>query len=233
MEPLKVASAGLRRRWAPRSPGCCTTHADELARRVGAPVRARRRRRPPARAAPATLRRRPGAVHHRRRRRWSSERRRRRRGHRRHRAGSDADPATRWPAGASVVTANKALLAEDGPTLYDAADAARRRPLLRGRRGRRDPAAAAAARVARRRPGAPGARHRQRHHQLRARPDGHVPGSASPRRSRRPRRWATPRPTPPPTSRASTPPPRPRSSPRSPSTPGSPRPTSTARASPG
>ncbi len=40
-------------------------------------------------------------------------RRRRGRGHRRHRAGPDADPR-RDGAGASVVTANKALLAEDG-----------------------------------------------------------------------------------------------------------------------
>ncbi len=58
------------------------------------------------------------------------------------------------------------------------------------------------------------------------------PAPASPTRSRRPRSWATPRPTRPPTSRASTPRPRPRSWPRWPSTPGSPPPTSTARASP-
>ena len=58
----------------------------------------------------------------------------------------------RWSTAPRVVTANKALLAEDGPTLYEAADAARRRPLLRGRRRRRHPDPAPAARVARRRP---------------------------------------------------------------------------------
>ncbi len=50
----------------------------------------------------------------------------------------------------------------------------RARPLLRGRRRRRDPDPAAAARVARRRQGHPGARHRQRHHQLHPRQDGHL-----------------------------------------------------------
>ena len=50
----------------------------------------------------------------------------------------------------------------------------RARPLLRGRRRRRHPDPAAAARVARRRPGHPGARHRQRHHQLHPRQDGHL-----------------------------------------------------------
>ena len=76
--------------------------------------------------------------------------------------------------GASVVTANKALLAEDGPTLFEAAEKAGRRPLLRGRRRRRDPDPAAAARVAGRRRGHPGARHRQRHHELHPRQDGHL-----------------------------------------------------------
>ena len=52
--------------------------------------------------------------------------------------------------GASVVTANKALLAEDGPTLFEAAEKAGARPLLRGRGRRRDPDPAAPARVARR-----------------------------------------------------------------------------------
>ena len=115
--------------------------------------------------------------------------------------------------GASVVTANKALLAEDGATLYAAADEARRRPLLRGRRRRRDPAAAPAARVAGRRPRPPGARHRQRHHQLHPHPDGRDRRRLRRRRSTRRRRSATPRPTRPPTSRASTPRPRRRSSP--------------------
>ena len=116
-------------------------------------------------------------------------------------------------AGKSVVTANKALLAEDG------ADAARGRRAggadlyyeARGRRG--DPAAAPAARVAGRRRRPPGDGHRQRHHQLRAHPDGRDRRRASPRRSTRRPRSATPRPTRPPTSRASTPPRRPRSSP--------------------
>ena len=116
--------------------------------------------------------------------------------------------------GASVVTANKALLAEDGA---DAVRARPRRPtarpVLRGRRRRRDPDPPAAARVAGRRPRAPRARHRQRHHQLHPRQDGHLAAPASPRRWRRPRRSGTPRPTRPPTSRASTPRPRPRSSP--------------------
>ena len=124
--------------------------------------------------------------------------------------------------GASVVSANKALLAEDGPTLYAAADAARRRPLLRGGRGRarsrscarsasRSPATTCAACSA----------------SSTAPPTScstrwTPPAPASPRPSSRRRPWATPRPTPPPTSRASTPPPRPPSSPASPSTPGSP-----------
>ena len=134
--------------------------------------------------------------------------------------------------GARVVTANKALLAEDGADAVRGRREGRARPLLRGRRRRRDPDPAAAARVAGRRPGHPGARHRQRHHQLHPRQDGHHR-----RRLRRgarggPGARATPRPTRPPTSRASTPPPRPRSWPASPSTPGSPPPTSTARASP-
>ena len=134
--------------------------------------------------------------------------------------------------GAGVVTANKALLAEDGPTLLPGGRRPRRRPLLRGRRRRRHPAAAPAARVAGRRRRAPRARHRQRHHQLRAGQDGlhgrRVHRGASSRR----RPWATPRPTRPPTSRASTPPRRPRSWPRWPSTPASAARTSTARASP-
>ena len=53
-----------------------------------------------------------------------------------------------FEAGKSVVSANKALLAEDGVALHAAAAKAGRRPLLRGRRRRRHPAAAPAARVA-------------------------------------------------------------------------------------
>ena len=55
-----------------------------------------------------------------------------------------------------MVTANKALLAEDGATLFAAAEKAAARPLLRGGRRRRDPDPAAAARVAGRRPGRAG-----------------------------------------------------------------------------
>ena len=116
--------------------------------------------------------------------------------------------------GASVVTANKALLAEDGPTLFEAAEKAGRDlyyeaavagaiPILR-------PLRESLAGDTRH----PGARHRQRHHQLHPRQDGHLRRRASPRRWRRPRSSGTPRPTRPPTSRGSTPPPRPRSSPR-------------------
>ena len=134
--------------------------------------------------------------------------------------------------GASVVTANKALLAEDGSTLFAAAEKAGRDlyyeaavagaiPILRPLRE-----SLAGDQVT------PGARHRQRHHQLHPRPDGHLRRGLRTRRSRRRRRSATPRPTRPPTSRASTPPPRPRSSPASPSTPGSRPPTCTARGSP-
>ncbi len=49
--------------------------------------------------------------------------------------------------GASVVTANKALLAEDGPDALRGGCQGRARPLLRGRGRRRDPDPEAAARV--------------------------------------------------------------------------------------
>ena len=123
--------------------------------------------------------------------------------------------------GAGVVTANKALLAEDGPTLYQAAAdhgvdlyyeaaVAGAIPLLRPLRE-----SLAGDDVT------PRARHRQRHHQLRAGQDGLHRRRVHRRGRARPRPWATPRPTRPPTSRASTPPPRPRSWPRWPSTPAS------------
>jgi hypothetical protein len=111
--------------------------------------RARRRRRTPPRRArevevpegcsPPT--RRPG---HPRRRRPGH------RGDRRHRAGPHADPR-RARERRLVVTANKALLAEDGATLFEAAEKAGATSTTRPRR-RRDPDPAAAARVARRRP---------------------------------------------------------------------------------
>jgi homoserine dehydrogenase len=84
--------------------------------------------------------------------------------------------------GASVVTANKALLAEDGPTLYAAAArhgvdlyyeaaVAGGIPLLRPLRE-----------IARRRLRAQGHRHRQRHDELRPGQDGHHRRRASPTR---------------------------------------------------
>ena len=208
-----------------------TEQADDLAARVGAPlelvgIAVRRLDAPREVDVPAR------AVHHRRRRPGHARRRRRRhRGDRRHRAGPVADPGRARSTAPRSSRPTRRCSPRTAPTLFEAADEGRPRPLLRGVRRRRDPDPAAAARVAGRRPGHPGARHRQRHHQLHPRPDGHAPAPASPRRSRRPRSSATPRPTRPPTSRASTPPPRPRSWPAWPSTPGSPPPTCTARAS--
>ena len=208
-------------------------HADDLAARIGAPLelvgiavrdtsaRARRRRRPGA-CSPRTPRRSSRA-----------RRRRRRRGHGRDRAGARRCCSRRMEHGASVVTANKALLAEDGATLHAAARRAGVDLYFEAAGRRRDPAAAPAARVAGRRPGQPRAGHRQRHHQLHPRPDGRDRRRASPTRSPRPqalgyaeadptadveghRRGGEGR------------------DPRrhSPSTPGSPSTTSTARASP-
>ena len=75
--------------------------------------------------------------------------------------------------GASVVSANKALLAEDGPTLYAAADEHDVDLYYEAAVAGRHPDPAPDPRVARRRRRAPGARHRQRHDQLRPRQDGH------------------------------------------------------------
>ena len=83
--------------------------------------------------------------------------RHRHRGHRRHRAGQPLIGCA-MKHGASVVSANKALLAEDGPDPVRRGRRARRRPLLRGRRRRRDPDPAPDARVARRRRRAQGPR---------------------------------------------------------------------------
>ena len=69
-------------------------------------------------------------------------------------------------AGKPVVTANKELLANHGRELFDAADDARARPLLRGRRRRRHPADPAAEGVAGRRADRADARHRERHDEL-------------------------------------------------------------------
>ncbi len=120
--------------------------------------------------------------------------------------------------GSSVVTANKALLAEDGATLYAAAEkygvdlyyeaaVAGAIPLLRPLR--ESLAGDKVRRVL-----------------------GIVNGTtASRRRWRKPPRWATPKPTRPRTSRASTQRPRPRSSRRWRSTPASRPPTCSARGS--
>ena len=144
--------------------------ADDLAARIGAPlelagIAVRRPARAPGR---------PGrAAHHRRRRRWST--------------GDDVDvvveviggiePARtlhpRRDRGRQVGGHRQQGAARRGRRrAARGRPRGRRRPLLRGRRRRRDPAAAAAARVAGRRPGQPGARHRQRHHQLHPVPDG-------------------------------------------------------------
>ena len=133
--------------------------------------------------------------------------------------------------GASVVTANKALLAEDGPALYAAAAehgvdlyyeaaVAGAIPLLRPLR--ESLAGDHVRKVL-------GIVNGTTNYVL---DKMDTTGPASPTRSSRPRRSATPRPTRPPTSRASTPPPRPRSSPGWRSTPGCRARTSTARASP-
>ena len=224
-------AARLRRR---RQRGRAAAHASRpttSTARVGAPVElvgiaVRRLGRDRDVEVPAR------AAHHRRRGPGRPRRRRRRRrGDRRHRAGPLADPRR---AGERRLRRHR----QQGAARRGRRDPVRGRregrprPLLRGRRRRRDPDPAAAARVARRRPGHPGARHRQRHHQLHPRQDGHLR-----RRLRRgarggPGARATPRPTRPPTSRASTPPRRPRSWPAWRSTPGSPPPTCTARASP-
>ena len=124
-----------------------------------------------------------------------------------------------FEAGKSVVTANKALLAEDGAALHAAAAKAGVDLYYE---------AAVAGAIPLLRP----LRESLAGDQVR-RVVGIVngttnyilsrwtrPAPASPRRWTRPPSWATPRPTRPPTSRASTPPPRPRSSPRWPSTPG-------------
>ena len=220
-QPLRVALLGCGVVGSRGGPAAARARPTTSPPGIGAPLelvgrrraRPRRRDRGPARPA-RPAHRRPGRA------RRPARRRRRRRGDRRHRAGPLAAPRRRWSRGASVVTANKALLAEDGADAVRRRRRSRRRPLLRGGRRRRDPAAAPAARVARRRQGQPGARHRQRHHQLHP----HQDGRGRRRLRRRARRGAgaraTPRPTRPPTSRATTPPPRPRSSPAWPSTPG-------------
>ncbi len=103
------------------------------------------------------------------------ERRRRgrgRRGGRRHRAGPHAAAVARCAGRVGGHRQQGAAGRGRRDPARGGRRRGRRRPLLRGRRGRRDPAAAPAARVAGRRPDHPGARHRQRHHQLHPVPDG-------------------------------------------------------------
>ena len=133
--------------------------------------------------------------------------------------------------GASVVTANKALLAEDGPTLFAAAEKYERDlyfeaavagaiPILRPLR--ESLAGDDVTRVM-------GIVNGTTNYIL---DKMDRPAPASTRRSRRRRRSGTPRPTRPRTSRGSTRPQRRRCWRVWPSTPGFPSPTSTARASP-
>ena len=208
-----------------------TTHADDLAARIGAPVElagvAVRR---PDRVARGH---RPGAGHHRRggpgrgarTSTWSIE------------VIGGIEPArtlitSAFEHGASVVTANKALLAEDGPTLHEAAEKHGGDLYYEAAVAARHPAGAAAARVPRGRQGQP-RRSASSTAPRTSSSTGWTPAApATARRWTRPPRSATRRPTRPPTSRASTPPPRPRSWPASPSTPGSAWTTCTARASP-
>ena len=192
-------------------------------RRAGRPGRrpagAGRGRGPPARPASGD----PGRPADHRRGRPGRPRRHRcgRRGDRRHRA--DQGPAAHRAAarGAGVVTANKALLAEHGPELYEAADAAGADlyfeaavagaiPLIRPLRE-----SLAGDRISR----IMGIVNGTTNFILSAMV-GHRHGLRT-RRWPRPPGSATPRPTPPRTSTASTRPPRPRSWPPSGSTPGS------------
>ena len=134
-------------------------------------ARARGHRRAPPAAPPPRRAGRPGPVH-RRRRGARHPGRHRHRGDRRSRARPQPDPAR-------DAARRLGRLRQQGPARRGRPDAlrrrrrARRRPLLRGGRGRRHPDPAPDPRVAGRRRRAPGARHRQRHHQLRARQDGH------------------------------------------------------------
>ncbi len=122
-------------------------------------------------------------------------------------------------AGKSVVTANKALLAEDGATLHDAAaEGGADLYYEAASPGRSRCCARCASRCTA--TGSPGSPASSTAPPTSSSPPWTPPAPASPRRWRRPPSWATPRPTRPPTWRASTPPPRPPSSPRWRSTPG-------------
>ena len=206
---------------APRWRGCCTTQADDLAARVGAPlelvgiaVRRPDRRATPTSTAALFTTDADGA--------WSTRRRRHRgRGHRRHRAGP--------------------LAASSSASTHGAVGGHRQQGAARrGRRRRCTPRPSRPASTSTSRPPSPGPSRSS------ARCASRSPATGSRRvlgivngttnfildkmdtDGRRLRRGAgrgagaraTPRPTRPPTSRASTPPPRPRSWPASPSTPG-------------
>ena len=95
----------------------------------------------------------------------------------------------------------------------------RRAAVLRGRRGRRHPHPAAHPRQPVRRPDHPGARASSTAPPTSSWTRWTPPARSSPTRWPRPSAWATRKPTPRPTSKATTPPPRPRSSRRCPSTP--------------
>ena len=150
-KPWQGRPARLRRPSAPQVARLLREQADDLAARIGARLELAGHRGAAARASrgPASTRRcspptpwawRPAPTST----SWSRS------------SAASSRPARccsrRMKNGKSVVTANKALLAEDGEQIHAAARALRRRPLLRGGGGRRDPAAAAAARVAGRRP---------------------------------------------------------------------------------
>ena len=145
--------------------------ADDLAARIGAPRRAGRRRRTPHRRAARGRRPRRAAHHRRRRPRRPRRRRPRRRGDRRHRARPHADP----------LRARARRSRSSPPTRRCSPRTARRssrrrtRPSATSTTRPRSPARSrSCGRCAspRRRPRHPGARHRQRHHQLHPRPDG-------------------------------------------------------------
>ena len=122
---MKVAVLGCgssARRWS----GCSSEQADDLAARVGAPVElvgiAVRRLDAPREVDVAR-----GPAHHRRRGAGRPRRRRRRRrGHRRHRAGPDADPVRARARRLASSPPTRRCSPRTAPTLFAAADKAGR-----------------------------------------------------------------------------------------------------------
>ena len=111
-----AARVGSRGGAAAARAGRRPDRADRRAARAG------RHRRAPARPRPRRPAGRPGAVHHRRARPGQARRRRRRdRGGRRHRAGPHLAGRGAARAARAWSPRNKALLAEDGGALHDAA----------------------------------------------------------------------------------------------------------------